>query len=124
MTLSHRLKSGVSWDSGTDRKVYKGIIPYFNMEKTNKTMGKTKAESVGATETQERSLSEYVDAWQSHVKTLNRLRWNLPKQEDQDKLDKIQKELRSLIATAVTDLQRRRQVRENMRLAGVNENGE
>lgn len=56
-------------------------------------------------------LNQYVEAWQGHVKSLDRLRWNLSKNEG-ERLDKIQEDLRDLIACAVKDLSNRRQPQE------------
>ena len=78
---------------------------------TNKTMteGKTSTESVGVTETRT-DINTYVEAWQSHVNTLNRMRWNLPQKASREKLDRIQEELRELIVVAVKDLMAQREV--------------
>lgn len=53
MTSSHTLKGGVS----LDRKVYKGIIPYYSMENTNQN-DVNATESIGVTEMQE--------TWEDH----------------------------------------------------------
>jgi len=93
------------------------------MVSTKKTEGKTSTEGVGVTETQEEvSLVRYADAWTSHVVALDRLRWNLNRDEG-NQLDKLQDELRTLIGKAVKDLSHRRQVKEDMRNAGVDEEG-
>ena len=62
----------------------------------------------------ETNLGEYTDAWKRHIGSLDRLRWNLPKKADQEKLDRLQEELMGLVTTCVKDLIERRHNRETM----------
>lgn len=70
------------------------------------TAGKTATDGVGVTETQT-SIMEFSDAWNSHIETLQRLKWYLS-EESRAKLDQINNELRVLLYEATNDLKRRR----------------
>lgn len=82
------------------------------MQNKTKTVGKTTTESVGVTETQ-RSIGEFSDAWNSHIETLQRLKWYLS-EESRAKLDQLNNELRVLLYEATNDLKRRREVKQNV----------
>jgi len=69
---------------------------------------------------EEVSLNDFVKAWQGHIHDLGRLKWYLST-EERNELDVIQEELKDLLAKAVKDLDRRRQVSETTSESGVEE---
>lgn len=44
--------------------------------------------------------TEYIEAWESHVKDFSRLGWNLPDRVDRDRVKELQAELMVLVNKA------------------------
>jgi len=54
------------------------------------------------------SLKEYEKSWMHHADVLHRLKWNLPKEHDREKLDNSINEIKQIIKTAKADLKLKR----------------